>query len=93
MCLSKMREGKYVDSGNEIQGRKRPKKCLNDEKVPGHSWVANLQSSSSRLEEMEGVSSPVKSQTDTMSETVFGENLGKCVTKYLKKISDRCIEK
>lgn len=80
-----MREGKYVDSGKAIQSRKRQKKCLNDEKVPGHSWVANLQRNSSRLEEMEGVSSAVKSETDTMSETVFGENLGKCVTKYFEK--------
>lgn len=81
-----------MDSGNEIQGRKRPKKCQNNEKVPGHSWAANLQSNSSRLEDMEGISSPVKYQTDTISGTIFGENLGKCVTKYLKKISDRRIE-
>lgn len=81
-----------MDSGNEIQGRKRVKKCPKNEKVPAHSWVANLQSNSSRLEDMEGISSRVKYQTDTMSGTLFGENLGKCVTKYLKKISDRYIE-
>lgn len=81
-----MREGEYVDSGNEIQGRKRPKKCPNDEKVPGHSWVANLQSNSSRLEEMEDVSFPVKSQTDIMTETMFVENLVSVWQSIWKKL-------